>query len=170
MTVTDLAGGDAGRNPLASPTSTYFPDSDKNKRIMNLIVLLQVNMPSDLSSPLGAHLNSMMSLRMLLLGRSRSEEEEQLVETVLVLHESYSAAGRMSQDIAFLVTRDYNFHTQHHQPMSRRSPPQSTLDSAILQGPPQQQMMSNFNPMSSAPNPLEGRPWAASFIPRTMFQ
>jgi hypothetical protein len=188
MTVTDLAGGDAGRNPLASATSTYLPDSDKSKRIMKLIVLLQENMPSDLSSPLGVHLNSMMCLRMLLLGRARSEEEEQLVETVLVLHESYSAAGRTSQDIAFLVTRDYNFHTQHHQPiavaMSHRSPPQSTLEGAgrmanpaILQGPPQQQMMSNFNPTpTSAPNPLSGRPWtapavsAASFIPRTMFQ
>ncbi len=82
----------------------------------------------------------------------------------------------MSQDIAFLVTRDYNFHTWHHQPMSHQSPPQSTLEPAILQGPPQQQMMSNFNLTSSAPNPLEGRPWmvtaasTASFIPRTMFQ
>ena len=189
MTVTDLAGGDAGRNPLASATSTYLPDSDKSKRIMKLIVLLQENMPSDLSSPLGVHLNSMMSLRMLLLGRARSEEEEELVETVLVLHESYSAAGRTSQDIAFLVTRDYNFYTQHHQPiavaMSHQSPPQSTLEQcagrmanpAILQGPPQQQMMSNINPTpTSAPNPLSGRPWtapaasAASFIPRTMFQ
>ncbi len=47
---------------------------------------------------------------------------------LLVLHESYSATGRTSQDIAFLVTHDYNFHTQHNQPMSHRSPPQSTLE------------------------------------------
>ena len=82
-TFTNLAGGDAGWNPQTSLTSTYLPDSNKNKRIMNLIVLLQVNMPSDLSSPLGAHLNSMMSLRMILLGRARSKEEEELVETFL---------------------------------------------------------------------------------------
>ncbi len=79
---------DAGQN---HPASSYTPDCDKSNRINNLMVLLYENMPTDQSSPLGAHLNIVMSLRMLLIGRARTEGEEQLVETMLVLYESITA-------------------------------------------------------------------------------
>jgi hypothetical protein len=172
MQLNSMVVGDAGPNHPASP---YSPDCDKSKRINNLIVLLHENMPTDLSSPLGAHLNSMMSLRMLLLGRARAETEEELVETVLVLHESYIAAGRPGKDVALLVVRDYEFHTQHQQTVvvaAAAAPP------AILQGPPRQLMTNNFNHMgapqqqmmnnsNSAPSSLNP---LGSFIPRTMFQ
>jgi hypothetical protein len=162
---------DAGRN---HPELSSSPECDKSKRINNLIVLLHENMPTDLSSPLGAHLNSMMSLRMLLLGRARTEEEEELVETVLVLHESYIAADRPGKDVAFLVVRDYEFH-RHQQAMANsnrmvpptilQGPPQQLMTNNFnLTGPPQQQMMNNFNPTSNSLNPL------GSFIPHTMFQ
>ncbi|KAL3826280.1 hypothetical protein ACHAXA_004598 [Cyclostephanos tholiformis] len=135
-----MVTGEAGKN---YPASTSAPDYDRNKRINNLMVLLHENMPTDLSSPLGAHLNSMMSLRMLLLGCARTEREEELVETMLVLHESYT--GRPSQDVTFLLMRDYEFHTQHQHIMAMANGSRIVAP-ANLQGPPQPLMMSNFNP------------------------
>ena len=104
-------------NPLQD---MFLSDNKKNKdtQIKNLISLLGENMPSDPSSSLGKQLNSIMSLRLLLLRTNRIPEEEQLVDTILVLFESYLAAGRTRQDIALLVTRDFSFHMQHQQRVS----------------------------------------------------
>ena len=55
-----------------------------------------------------------MSLRLILLRPNRSPEEDQLVDTILVLFQSYISAGRSKEDIVLLVTRDYDFHIQHN--------------------------------------------------------
>jgi len=129
--------------------------SDKDTQVRNLISLLGENMPSDQSSPLGKQLNNIMSLRLILLRANRTPDEEQLVNTILVLFESYLAAGRARQDIALLVTRDFSFHNEHsaqlsslmqsqqqqhqHQPMQQQP---FAIPSPMLQG---QQMLPNFN-------------------------
>ena len=93
-------------------------ENNKGSKIKQLISLLGENMPSDQTSPLGKQLDSIMSLRLLLLRSNRTPEEETLVETLLVLFESYLAAGRTRPDIALLVTRDFSFHMQHIQQAS----------------------------------------------------
>ncbi|KAL7538627.1 hypothetical protein ACHAXR_009430, partial [Thalassiosira sp. AJA248-18] len=158
----DLAGGEA---------------NNKNNQIVNLISLVQENMPSDPSSPLGKQLNSIMSLRMILLhGANRTAEEEQLVETLLVLYESYLKAGRTRHDILLLVTRDYDFHMGHqqrmamfHQHQQQQQPAVAPIqehgimpmDSNLIQQHHHQPqpMMHNF---SQPPGPLGGRPRTAS--------
>jgi hypothetical protein len=87
-------------------------------QIKNLIALLGENMPSDSNSPLGQQLNDLMSLRLVLLRPNRNPEEQQLVDTILVLFESYLAAGRSRQDIALLVCRDFMFHNEQNSRMS----------------------------------------------------
>ncbi|KAL3758223.1 hypothetical protein ACHAWU_004861 [Discostella pseudostelligera] len=94
----------------APPAANGFADSSKNDEIMSLVTLLQEYMPSDQQSLLGPQLNSMMLLRMTLLRTNRTPEEEQLIDMMLVLFKSYIAAGRTRQDIATLLTRDYDFH------------------------------------------------------------
>eukprot|EP00581_Thalassiosira_minuscula_P004956 CAMPEP_0183742376 /NCGR_PEP_ID=MMETSP0737-20130205/64590_1 /TAXON_ID=385413 /ORGANISM="Thalassiosira miniscula, Strain CCMP1093" /LENGTH=1103 /DNA_ID=CAMNT_0025977957 /DNA_START=214 /DNA_END=3525 /DNA_ORIENTATION=- len=137
-------------------------DTNKNSQIVNLVSLLQENMPSDHSSPLGKQLNSIMSLRMILLRSNRTSEEEQLVETILVLFESYVAAGRSRLDIALLVTRDYDFHIQHQQRMAMMNPQPNVgpteHSQMIMQGPQSQLLLHNFNQAA----PLGGRPETAS--------
>lgn len=83
----------------------------KSSRINELISILGENMPTNFSSPLGHQINDMMSLRLVLLkAAGRTSEEEQLVDSILLLFESYLKAGRSRSDISQMVTRDYAFH------------------------------------------------------------
>ena len=93
--------------------------SPKDKQIKDLILLLGENITSDLNSPLGQQLQPIMSLRLILLrGNNRTPEEEGLIDTVLVLFESYLHAGRSRSDIAVMVARDFQFHLQHQQSLA----------------------------------------------------
>ncbi len=87
----------------------------KSSQIKELISILGENMPSDYSSPLGQQINDMMSLRLVLLKSSRNPEEEQLVDSILLLFSSYLKAGRSRADISQMVTRDYAFHLNDSQ-------------------------------------------------------
>lgn len=121
-------------------------NSTKQTQINQLISLLGESMPSasESNTPLAQMINSIMSLRLILLRPIRSEEEDQLVDTILVLFQSYLSAGRSKEDIVLLVTRDYDFHIQHNQRVSSMmqqqsmmmsmSPPMAPLPGPMLQG------------------------------------
>ena len=111
----------ASQNPVASTVSNLFK-KNKCTQIKELILLLGENIPSDTLSPLGQHLQGIMSLRLVLLRANRTTEEEQLVNTILLLFESYLAAGRTRQDIAIMVARDFTFHLLHQQQLSWMHP------------------------------------------------
>ncbi len=96
----------------STPAGSNLAGSDRNDEIMNLVTLLQEQIPFDHQSLQGAQLDSMMSLRMILLRTNCTSEEEQLIDMMLVLFKSYIAAGRTRHDIAKLLTRDYDFHHQ----------------------------------------------------------
>ena len=88
-------------------------ESKKNKQVNALIFLLGEQIPLDINSALGQQIHGIMSLRLVLLRSSRTPDEEALVNTILVLYESYLQAGRPSQDIACMLARDFCFHLQH---------------------------------------------------------
>ncbi len=140
--------------------------STKENQIKQLISLLGENMPSatDSSSLLGQKIDTIMNLRLTLLRPNRSPEEEQLVDTLLVLFESYLSAGRSKEDTILLVTRDYDFHTKHNQRVSSimqqqqhssspmimsMSPPMHALPGPLLHGGGGLQGMQTFNHSSS---------------------
>ena len=145
----------------------------------NICQTVGENMPSDASSPLGQQINNIMSLRLVLLRKNRDIEEEQLVDSILTLFDSYLKAGRSRSDITLLVARDFAFHQLHIQQqngMNRQmSIPtnmqqlslgmsQSTQSMASLnQMPPQehtcQQLMDHTHHGQQQSNP----PMAASF-------
>lgn len=156
----DLFGESTTRKTLPQ-----IPTNDsKNNQIISLISLLQENMPSDQFSALGKQLNSIMSLRMILLRPNRSPEEEQLVETILVLYESYVAAGRTRPDITFLVTRDYDFHRQHQQRMAMLAEPSPITATQAQQHPqPQLMMQHNYNTQGPLGPPMTAP--VGSFLP-----
>mmetsp|Transcript_5235 Transcript_5235/g.11874 ORF Transcript_5235/g.11874 Transcript_5235/m.11874 type:complete len:931 (-) Transcript_5235:262-3054(-) len=98
--------------------------SEKNIQISNLISLLGENMPSDPSTLLGQQLHNIMSLRLVLLRTNRNPEEEQVVDSILTLFDSYVKAGRSRPDITLMLARDFAFHSiQHHQQQQQQQPP-----------------------------------------------
>jgi hypothetical protein len=85
----------------------------KDPRLDAVVNLLGEHMPSEPSSPMAAYLPGFMSLRLLILRPSRSEHEEELLQTMLDSYESYATAGRSPHDMALLLARDCMFLTQH---------------------------------------------------------
>ncbi len=57
-----------------------------------------------------------MSLRLLLLRSSRTEQEQDIVNTMLTSYSSYKAGGRTRQDIALMLARDFMFMNLQAQP------------------------------------------------------
>ena len=102
-------------SPL-QPNQSEINEADiiKSSQIKELISIIGENMPSDYSSPLGEQINDIMSLRLVLLKSSRSPEEEELVDAILLMFDSYLKAGRSRADISQMVTRDYAFHLLEH--------------------------------------------------------
>lgn len=103
--------------PPQKPNQGEFNEANiiKSSQIKELISILGENMPSDYTSPLGEQINDMMSLRLVLLKSIRNPEEEQLVDSILLLFSSYLKAGRSRADISQMVTRDYAFHLNESQ-------------------------------------------------------
>ena len=148
--------------PVRQGLAADSNSSNRQNQTANLVALLQENMPSDASSsPLGNQLHSIMSLRMVLLNENnRTSEEEQLVDTILVLYESYLAAGRRRSDIAQLLTRDYEFHMEHHARTAALSQPQpSGIGGALMAQP-------NYLLQGQGVGPLV----AQGFTPQPQFQ
>mmetsp|Transcript_16324 Transcript_16324/g.35278 ORF Transcript_16324/g.35278 Transcript_16324/m.35278 type:complete len:1158 (+) Transcript_16324:148-3621(+) len=173
----DLAGDASQQLQHNSSQATNKAAQNKHSQTVNLINLLQETMPSDSSSPLGKQLHSILSLREILLRSNRTSEEEQLVDTILVLYESYIAAERTKGDIALLVSRDYDFHMQHAMQHvvgnnnNNMAPPSSVpmgqgpmtmqgVQQQQQQHPAQQTMLHNFNAASTMASTGVG-----SFIP-----
>lgn len=91
---------------------------DRNRA---LVSFLCENMPSNDASPLASQLNNIMALRLVLLRSNRSPEEEHLVESMLVLFESYLSAQRSPTDTTMMLARDFAFHDmQLKQSMANR--------------------------------------------------
>jgi len=76
---------------------------------------------SDISSPLGEQIQSMMSLRMLLLKKNRDAEEEDLIDSILMLFDSYVKAGRSRPDMTLMLARDFGFHVMQHAQMQQQT-------------------------------------------------
>lgn len=93
-------------------------DQIKSGQIKKLISFLGENMPSDHTTQLGQQVHSIMSLRLILLRTNRTPDEEHLVDSLLVLFESYLSAGRTSIDTTLMLARDFAFHSSHVQQMS----------------------------------------------------
>ena len=96
-------------------------------------------MPSDISSPLGEQIQSMMSLRMLLLKKNRDAEEEDLIDSILMLFDSYVKAGRSRPDMTLMLARDFGFHViQHAQMQQTAMQRQVSIPAGLDQHQPQE--------------------------------
>jgi len=138
-------------NAAAAPSSDVMAQVD----VSHLVSLLGEYMPSDPTSPLSTYLPGFMSLRLMLLRRSKTPEEEELVRTMLGSYQSYSSGGRAKSDIALMLARDYMFLTQQqHQQQQQQPPPHQ--QPLISLGPNNSMMAPSAASSASAPSVAAG--------------
>lgn len=83
-----------------------------DKRIPDMLQLLAAHIPTHRNSPFSPYLPGFTALRLLLLKRNRTPEEEDLCSTMIDSYSSYLSSGRNSSDTAWMVARDYMLLTQ----------------------------------------------------------
>lgn len=107
------------QNNLTAPTNTNGSDQSvertKDARTEELVALLGEHMPHDPNSPYSSFLSGLMSLRLMLLKPTRTEEEKEIEGTLLSSYTSYLSSGRSKQDITLMIARDFMFLKQQHQ-------------------------------------------------------
>lgn len=79
----------------------------QDKRIPDLLKLLAENMPTSSSSPLVAYLPGFTALRLLLLKRNKTPEDNDYANTMLDSYSSYLSNGKTRSETASLVARDF---------------------------------------------------------------
>jgi hypothetical protein len=105
-------------------------------------------MPSDPSNPGFAYIEGFMSLRLLLLRTTRTDQEQDIVNTILSSYSSYKAGGRTRPDMALMLARDFMFLNQQHQaqPQQQILPQQQQQQQQHMNG---HQGMQSFMPMTN---------------------
>ena len=81
-------------------------------RIPDMLKLLAENIPTHRNSPFSPYLPGFTALRLLLLKRNKTAEEDDLASTMLDSYSSYLSSGRNSSETAWMVARDYMLLTQ----------------------------------------------------------
>lgn len=90
--------------------------TDQDKQLNDLVALLGENMPHDQNSPHYSYLSNFMSLRLMLLKPTPSNDELEQRGTLLSSFASYLSSGRSKVDISVMIARDYMFLKQQAKP------------------------------------------------------
>ena len=91
-----------------------------DKRIPDVLKVLADSIPTHQDSPFAPYLPGFTALRLLLLKRNRTPEENDLANTMLDSYSSYLTSGRNSSETGWMVARDFMLLTQtpqHNAPM-----------------------------------------------------
>lgn len=83
-----------------------------DKRLQEVLNLLAEHTPTHRNSPYSPYLPGFTSLRLLLLKRKRTSEENDLLTTILDSYSSYLSSGRNNGETAWMIARDYMLLTQ----------------------------------------------------------
>lgn len=90
------------------------PDDAKatDKRVQDVLKLLAEHTPTHRNSPYSPYLPGFTSLRLVLLKRNRTKEDDDVLSTMLESYSSYLASGKEPSEIAWMMARDYMLLTQ----------------------------------------------------------
>jgi len=128
-----------------------------DRRISDMLKLLAENIPTHRNSPFSPYLPGFTALRLLLLKRNRTPEDNDLCNTMLDSYSSYLSSGRNSSETAWMVARDFMLLTQttsQHsttlpQPLQQQAPPQQQHRAPQIQQQPLHQQLGQS--MTSVP-------------------
>mmetsp|Transcript_18248 Transcript_18248/g.45343 ORF Transcript_18248/g.45343 Transcript_18248/m.45343 type:complete len:834 (+) Transcript_18248:232-2733(+) len=104
-----------------------------DKRIPDMLRLLAENIPTHRNSPFSPYLPGFTALRLLLLKRNRTPEDNDLANTMLDSYSSYLSSGRNSSETAWMVARDFMLLTQTTTTQQSTSIPQQQSLQTIQQ-------------------------------------
>ncbi len=79
----------------------------QDNRIPDMLKLLAENMPTSSNSPLAPYLPGFTALRLLLLKRNRTPEDNDYTNTMLDSYSSYLSNGKTRSETAWMVARDF---------------------------------------------------------------
>jgi hypothetical protein len=90
------------------------PDDGKvtDTRVQDVLKILADHTPTHRNSPYSPYLPGFTSLRLLLLKRNRSKDENDIMSTMLDSYSSYLSSGKEAGEIALMMARDYMLLTQ----------------------------------------------------------
>mmetsp|Transcript_4570 Transcript_4570/g.8894 ORF Transcript_4570/g.8894 Transcript_4570/m.8894 type:complete len:657 (-) Transcript_4570:292-2262(-) len=142
---------DAKTTMAAAATGTLKDSDSKESRIDEIVAILGEHMPSDPTSPLADHIPGFISLRLMLLRASRSDDEEELVDTILGSYSSYKLSGRGSADIAVMLAGDFSFLTQ-----STDFPSAAPSSISFFKAPPTDDFLYKHSPALTPIDPPSG--------------
>lgn len=107
----------------------------QDSRIVDVMPLIDEHMPADSKAAAAPYLPGFTSLKLLLGKPNKSENENELLKSLLDSYSSYIAAGRAKNDIALMLARDYMFLSQQQSFQQKRQPQvQPQLDTSTING------------------------------------
>jgi hypothetical protein len=145
-----------------------FVDDTEEEKKEEVVALLGEHMPSDPTSPHYTYLQGFMSLRLMLLRPNKSNEENEMTETILGSYSSYSEGDRPTDEIAMMLARDYLFLSAAAQQLQQESQPHLQIGQCLsttgpASGPPS--VFSFFALPASDTTPFPSCPSSPSLAP-----
>jgi hypothetical protein len=125
------------------------PDDAKaaDKRVQDVLKLLAEHTPTHRNSPYSPYLPGFTSLRLLLLKRNRTNDDDDMISTMLESYSSYLSSGKETGEIAWMMARDYMLLTQPPNQLSTLAP--SLQQFQQQPGPSQQRLQQVLQPQFS---------------------
>lgn len=99
-------------------------DSEDPPEYVALLNLIQNHTPADKRSPLAEYLPGFTSLRLLLTEQTRSDREDELIQSAVESYLAYKTAGRAEREVAWMTARDFMV-------ISKSKIPQVQLNSGV---------------------------------------
>jgi hypothetical protein len=141
-------------------TAGVEQDGSENCQLSNeLLSLICTHMPNDKTDDLAPYLPGFTSLHLLLIKRSRSARENEMLKSVLASCSSYKLARQSDSDVAWMTARDYmimsvqdahhfasaptNFSPKNNVSAFQQQQHQQVLPQLLHQVPPSRQASGN---------------------------
>lgn len=115
-------------------------------RVSELLDLLEQYAPTQPDSPYSIYLPGFSMLRLLLTKDNKTQQESDLISTVLESYASYQSSGRRDQEIACLTARDFMVLFQSSNNNNEQAQLQQQIKSNALSA---QQSMNNLQGMQN---------------------
>jgi hypothetical protein len=122
-------------------------------RVQDVLKLLAEHTPTHRNSPYSPYLPGFTSLRLLMLKRTRTKDDNGILSTMLESYSSYLSSGKESGEIAWMMARDYMLLTQLPNQIGSSMAPSLQSYHQIQQVPPQHRVQQVLQPQLSQLQP-----------------
>jgi hypothetical protein len=143
------------------------PDDEKatDSRVLDVLKLLAEHTPTHRNSPYSTYLPGFTSLRLLMLKRNRTKDDNDTLSTMLESYTSYLTSRKEPGEIAWMVARDYMLLTQLPNQIGSSIAPALQPYQQIQQLPPQHRIQQVLQPQLSQVQPAVANQFQQQHMP-----